>query len=65
MVMGKVEVKPGPLLAILGLLLLYLLLVAQGGGGGRGEEDFPQEGQHSQEPAPLFLHLEPWLKCLW
>ena len=32
MVMGRVEVKPGPLLAILGLLLLYLLLIARGGG---------------------------------
>ena len=30
--MGRVEVKPGPLLAILGLLLLYLLMIARGGG---------------------------------
>ena len=30
--MGRVEVKPGPLLAILLLLLLYLMLVARGGG---------------------------------
>ena len=30
--MGRVEVKPGPLLAVLGLLLLYLLMIARGGG---------------------------------
>merc|ERR1719381_61080 len=45
MVMGRVEVKPGPLLALLALLLLCLLMIARGGGGDQAAEtkEYPQK----------------------
>ena len=45
--MGRVEVKPGPLLAILALLLLYLLMIARGGGGDQAADT----KENSQKPA--------------
>ena len=47
MVMGRVEVKPGPLLAILALLLLYLLMIARGGGGDQAADT----KENPQKPA--------------
>ena len=56
MVMGKVEVKPGPLLAILGLLLLYLLLVARGGGEEEEKKNFLMKARN---PHPYSYTLNP------
>ena len=58
MVMGRVEVKPGPLLAILGLLLLYLLMIARGGGDKTGEN--PQkQAQTVKNPHSYSYTLNP------
>ena len=59
MVMGKVEVKPGPLIAILGLLLLYLLLVARGGGEEEEKKTFLKKANTARNPHPYSYTLNP------
>jgi len=57
--MGKVEVKPGPLIAILGLLLLYLLLVARGGGEEEEKKTFLKKANTARNPHPYSYTLNP------
>ena len=60
MVMGRVEVKPGPLLAILGLLLLYLLMIARGGGEEVDKKKIPLKHDKTvKNPHPYSYTLNP------
>jgi len=60
MVMGRVEVKPGPLLVIFLLLLLYLLLIARGGGEQTDKKQNPVKQTGTvKNPHPYSYTLNP------
>lgn len=55
----RVEARPGPLLALLGLPLLYLLVVARGGREREAVSVWEEAPGHHRNPHPYSLLLDP------